>query len=184
MTEQTSSATPLKDVYAGWERFNTLLVTMIAPLTPEQLTIRTAQHQREVVKIVGHIISARAWWFHGRLGEGDAKWEQYYTWDEDDGPALNAASKRPGGSSPKAWRTGPLTTSAARSPRLTTACAPANGLSGTSSNTICSTAAKSVSPLARLAPPASTCSATSTRAWLRTLTTGEPQPPRYVRLAP
>lgn len=91
MTEQTRATTPLKEVYAGWEQFNKRLVTLVAPLTPEQLAIRTAQNQREVVKIIAHIISARAWWFHERLAEGDAKWEQYYTWDEDDGPTLNAA---------------------------------------------------------------------------------------------
>jgi uncharacterized damage-inducible protein DinB len=83
-----SSLTPF---YAGWDRYNRLLVEAVAPLTPDHLALRVAPGLRPVVELAGHIISARAWWFHGIMGEGDADIEEYYTWDKDDAPALNAA---------------------------------------------------------------------------------------------
>ena len=69
MTDQS-----LATYYAGWDRYQDLLVTAVAPLTPEQLALRAAPNQREVWVIAAHIIAARVWWFHSIMGEGDPGW--------------------------------------------------------------------------------------------------------------
>ncbi|HZC04752.1 MAG TPA: DinB family protein [Ktedonobacterales bacterium] len=86
------SAPTLMPFYDGWEAFNRLLVRAVAPLTPDRLALRVTPGQRTAAEIVGHIVSARAWWFHHTLGEGSAEVEQFYPWDDDDSPpTLNAA---------------------------------------------------------------------------------------------
>lgn len=92
MTDPTPHDMTLAPFYDGWEAFNRLLVRAVAPLTPDRLALRVAPNERTAAEIVGHIVSARAWWFHGILGEGGADLEQFYTWDADESSApVNAA---------------------------------------------------------------------------------------------
>src|SRR5262249_35838600 len=56
--------------YSGWENYQNLLTTAVAPLTAEQLELQAAQSLRPVWLLAAHIISARAYWFHAVLGEG------------------------------------------------------------------------------------------------------------------
>lgn len=82
----------LTPFYAGWDRYNRLLVEAIAPQTPDHLALRAAPKLRSVAELATHIIGARAWWFHSILGEGDADIEQLYSRDDDEhAPVLNAA---------------------------------------------------------------------------------------------
>ena len=67
MTEQQLSLLPF---YAGWGVYNQRLVAAIAPLTSEQLTLRTTPQHWSIGMYVTHIVANRAWWFHARMGEG------------------------------------------------------------------------------------------------------------------
>ena len=67
MTDATGSLLPF---YAGWRTYNQRLVAAIAPLTPEQLALRTTPAHWTIGMYVTHIVANRAWWFHTRMGEG------------------------------------------------------------------------------------------------------------------
>ena len=56
--------------YAGWGTYNQRLVAAIAPLTQEQLALRTTPHHWSIGMYLTHIVANRAWWFHARMGEG------------------------------------------------------------------------------------------------------------------
>lgn len=56
--------------YAGWGAYNQRLVAAIAPLTQEQLALRTTPQHWSIGMYVTHIVASRAWWFHARMGEG------------------------------------------------------------------------------------------------------------------
>ena len=67
MTDATGSLLPF---YAGWRTYNERLVAAIAPLTPEQLALRTTPEHWSIGMYATHIVANRAWWFHTRMGEG------------------------------------------------------------------------------------------------------------------
>ncbi|HEV2235440.1 MAG TPA: DinB family protein [Ktedonobacterales bacterium] len=67
MTEQQLSLLPF---YAGWGTYQQRLVAAIAPLTTEQLALRTTPQHWTIGMYVTHIVANRAWWFHARMGEG------------------------------------------------------------------------------------------------------------------
>jgi uncharacterized damage-inducible protein DinB len=91
MANQNPADLSLAPFYEGWEAFNRQLVTAVAPLRPDQLALRLAPGQRTIAELVGHIVSARATWFHSMLGEGESSIEQFYPWDAENPPTLNAA---------------------------------------------------------------------------------------------
>jgi uncharacterized damage-inducible protein DinB len=86
----------LASYYAGWGRYQDLLVASVAPLTPEHLKLRAAPNQREVWTLVAHIIAARVWWFHSIMGEGAAGLELMRTWDDEGQPQRSAAELEEG----------------------------------------------------------------------------------------
>ncbi len=67
MTEHQLSLLPF---YAGWGIYQQRLVAAIAPLTAEQLALRTTPQHWSIGMYVTHIVANRAWWFHARMGEG------------------------------------------------------------------------------------------------------------------
>ncbi len=67
MTERQLSLLPF---YAGWGVYNQHLVAAIAPLTVEQLALRTTPRHWSIGMYATHIVANRAWWFHARMGEG------------------------------------------------------------------------------------------------------------------
>ena len=79
MTEQQLSLLPF---YAGWGSYQQRLVAAIAPLTAEQLALRTTPRHWSIGMYVTHIVANRAWWFHARMGEGS---------DESDFPRIMGA---------------------------------------------------------------------------------------------
>ena len=69
----TSHVGRIVDVFAeGWAEHQRVLLESIRPLTPEQLSSRTAPFQWAVWQLAAHIAGSRAYWFHDVLGEGDA----------------------------------------------------------------------------------------------------------------
>jgi uncharacterized damage-inducible protein DinB len=67
MTDQQLSLLPF---YAGWGIYNQRLAAAIAPLTVEQLALRTTPRHWSIGMYATHIVANRAWWFHARMGEG------------------------------------------------------------------------------------------------------------------
>ncbi len=78
MTEHQLSLAPF---YAGWDVYQQHLVAAIAPLTAEQLALRSSPQNWSVGMIVTHIVAGRAWWFHMRMGEGSADLASLELWD-------------------------------------------------------------------------------------------------------
>src|SRR6202140_2903525 len=71
----------LSPFYAGWDVYQQRLVAAIAPLTAEQLALRSSPHNWSVGMIATHIVACRAWWFHTRMGEGSAGLAALELWD-------------------------------------------------------------------------------------------------------
>jgi uncharacterized damage-inducible protein DinB len=65
-------APSLSAFYAGWALQNQRLVDALAPLTPEQLLLRSAPHMWPVSVLAAHIVGARVFWFHDIMHEGSA----------------------------------------------------------------------------------------------------------------
>lgn len=81
----------LFDVYQGWEHYQELLITALAPLTPDQLAYRPAPHLRSIQENVRHIIGARVRWCHEAMGLGDETYAALGRWDRKDMPERSAA---------------------------------------------------------------------------------------------
>ncbi len=77
MIEQQRSLLPF---YTGWGRYQQRLVAAIAPLTVEQLALRTTPRHWSIGMYVTHIVANRAWWFHARMGAGGAELTPYELW--------------------------------------------------------------------------------------------------------
>ncbi|HEU0028025.1 MAG TPA: DinB family protein [Ktedonobacterales bacterium] len=77
MREQQLSLLPF---YAGWSRYQQRLAAAIAPLTIEQLTLRTTPQHWSIGMYATHIVANRAWWFHVRMGEGGDDLTPFELW--------------------------------------------------------------------------------------------------------
>ena len=88
MPETSANVAPY---YKGWETYQDLLITAIAPLTAEQLALRAAPHLRSISENMLHIIAVRARWFHRFMGEGDDDIAALMVWDRKESPARSAA---------------------------------------------------------------------------------------------
>jgi uncharacterized damage-inducible protein DinB len=88
MTELQS---PMSTIYEGWHTYQTLLITALTPLLPDQLAVRAALTLRSIEEIATHMIGARARWFYQLMGEGGDEFALLATWDRPDMPIRNAA---------------------------------------------------------------------------------------------
>jgi uncharacterized damage-inducible protein DinB len=79
------------DMSQGWERYQDLLIRAITPLTPEQLSYRTAPHLRNVDETCRHVIGARARWCQFALALADPALPTLGQWDAKDMPARTSA---------------------------------------------------------------------------------------------
>lgn len=62
---------PLRaEFFQGWENYQNLLITALAPLSLDQLALRAAPELRSVGLLATHIVGARANWMHRAFGEG------------------------------------------------------------------------------------------------------------------
>jgi uncharacterized damage-inducible protein DinB len=77
--------------YTGWDVYQQRLVAAIAPLTAEQLALRSSPQNWSIGILVTHIVSTRVWWFHTRMGEGSADLAPLELWDENEETSRPAA---------------------------------------------------------------------------------------------
>jgi uncharacterized damage-inducible protein DinB len=74
----------LSTCFADWAGYSQRLVTIIAPLSAEQLALRVAPNHWTIGMVTQHLIANRVWWFHGWMGEGSpdllaiAHWDPQY----------------------------------------------------------------------------------------------------------
>jgi len=94
----TASPNSLAEIYRGWDLYQKQLVTIIEPLTAEQLDLRAGPGLRSVREKMAHVIAVRARWLLLDLKEGAGEMEPYLGWDgwSEDGvrqelPARSAA---------------------------------------------------------------------------------------------
>jgi uncharacterized damage-inducible protein DinB len=78
----TGEGTTLETFYKGWHDYQVLLIQALAPLTAEQLALRSAPHQWPVGTLAAHIVATRAGWFHYDIGEGSDETAPLTEWDE------------------------------------------------------------------------------------------------------
>lgn len=78
---QTEHQLSLSLFYKGWDVYQQRLVAAIAPLTSEQLALRSSPQNWSVGMIATHIVATRVWWFHTRMGEGSADLAPLELWD-------------------------------------------------------------------------------------------------------
>ncbi|MGZ3645492.1 MAG: DinB family protein, partial [Ktedonobacteraceae bacterium] len=83
MAEHQLSLAPF---YKGWDAYQQCLVEAIAPLTLEQLALRSSPQNWSVGMLVAHIVATRVWWFHTRMGEGSADLAPLELWDQNEEP--------------------------------------------------------------------------------------------------
>ncbi|HEV7129023.1 MAG TPA: DinB family protein [Ktedonobacterales bacterium] len=77
--------------YTSWKEYQDHIRMALAPLTPEQLTLRAAPGLRSIGELAMHIIGGRAGWFNGFLGEESADMRALDARDVPDAPPLDAA---------------------------------------------------------------------------------------------
>ena len=77
MTEHQLSLFPF---YAGWGIYQQRLAAAIAPLTADQLTLRNSPQSWSIGMYTTHIVANRSWWFHARMGEGNADLTPFDLW--------------------------------------------------------------------------------------------------------
>ena len=73
-----------------WQKYQDLLKQAVAPLTADQLAFRVGS-QRSAGEIAAHIVSVRAWYLQGVMGEGTTEIEPLYGWDAPDAPLRTSA---------------------------------------------------------------------------------------------
>ncbi|QBD76085.1 DinB family protein [Ktedonosporobacter rubrisoli] len=88
MTEHALSLAPF---YKGWDGYQHHLVTALAPLSAEQLTLGVASHLRSIGMIATHVIGARARWLHYALKVEDEHLPALCNWDRADQPTRSAS---------------------------------------------------------------------------------------------
>ena len=75
------TAEPLSTFYQGWESYQHRLVSMIAPLSPEQLALPAAAHHWPIGMVVQHMLADRVWWFQLWMGQGSPELAPILRWD-------------------------------------------------------------------------------------------------------
>jgi uncharacterized damage-inducible protein DinB len=79
----------LAPFYRGWGNHQQHLIQALTLLTSEHLAY-SAIPGWPVGRIAAHIIAARVWWFHVRMGEGNAELAPLEHWDGAGQPARRA----------------------------------------------------------------------------------------------
>jgi uncharacterized damage-inducible protein DinB len=76
--------------YYNWKLYMDMVKAALAPLSDEQLDLRTAPHERSVGEIARHVVAARILWFREFLGEAGGNLEPYESWGLPDAPSPTA----------------------------------------------------------------------------------------------
>ena len=77
----SESRASLARCYRGWDTYQQYLVAAVAPLSPEQLTLRGAPHLRSIGEQAAHIVAVRARWLSLDLHEGGTELAALMSWD-------------------------------------------------------------------------------------------------------
>lgn len=80
----------VSSIYDGWHAFQNTMTKTIAPLTADQLSLRTAPNLRSVSEMALHIIGARARWFYLLMREGGDEFQDLGKWDRPGAQARTA----------------------------------------------------------------------------------------------
>ena len=80
----------ISTIYEGWHKYQSLFITALTPLSPDQLALRATPTLRSVEEIATHMIGARARWFYQLMGEGGEEFALLATWDRTDMPIRSA----------------------------------------------------------------------------------------------
>lgn len=83
--------TTLATFFNGWQNYQKLLISALAPLSAAQLTWCPAPHMRSLSNIVCHMIGARARWFHELMDIGGEAFVDFSRWDRSDTPQREVA---------------------------------------------------------------------------------------------
>src|SRR5215467_2168264 len=96
----TTAPFSLAKCYRGWDLYQQQLITAVAPLSPDQLSLRPAPQLRALGPQVAHMIATRARWLYLDLKEGGSEldalmgwdgWRAQTGWDGPPPPARSAA---------------------------------------------------------------------------------------------
>ena len=82
------------DVLGGWHDHNALMTRTLAPLGDEELGWSAGEGLWTIRVLACHIVAARAWWFHGWMGEGGEDLKRLINLDDEqmDNPTIGAAA--------------------------------------------------------------------------------------------
>ena len=80
----------IQSIYKGWNAYQEVMIETLAPLGPDQLTLRASPSLRTVGEITAHIVGARARWFYLLMGEGGDEFKDFGTWDRRGAKARTA----------------------------------------------------------------------------------------------
>jgi uncharacterized damage-inducible protein DinB len=75
----------------GWKDYQALLIKAIAPLSADQLALRSAPHLRSIGETLFHMIGARARWCSLDMHEGGEVMTSFNEWDRPGMPARGTA---------------------------------------------------------------------------------------------
>ncbi len=81
----------LETFYENWKLYQDHITKALAPLTAEQLALRSAPHLRSIDQLASHIIGARIGWFTRLLGENTDVIGPRTHWDQESSPAHSAS---------------------------------------------------------------------------------------------
>ena len=70
----------LPSIYQGWHEHQQTLIKAIAPLTSDQLSLRTAPDLLSVGEIAAHIVQTRAAWFYFIMQDGGEEFKTLGRW--------------------------------------------------------------------------------------------------------
>ncbi len=87
---EAPTGSTLDAFYTGWETYQNLLLTALAPLTPDQLALGVGNDLRTIETIARHMVGARARWMHAALND-EPGLEALRHWDAPDAPLRSAA---------------------------------------------------------------------------------------------
>jgi uncharacterized damage-inducible protein DinB len=81
----------------GWEVHQDRLAATIAGLELDQLRLRAAPDLWSIQMLAAHVVAARAWWFHGWMGEAGEELARLDAWDDDEGLTDRTGAELAGG---------------------------------------------------------------------------------------
>ncbi len=83
-TNHLGKPLPLITFYQGWGTYQRMLVDVITPLSPEQISLPVSSPRWTVGRTVQHIVANRVWWFQLWMGQGSTTLTHLMHWDPNE----------------------------------------------------------------------------------------------------